>query len=280
MGPAPGRDPRRSTEAVPDLLVHPTPARDDGTILAITPESVGCRYAGLEVLVLDPGASAERPTGGRELCIVLIAGGLEVCSAYGRWPIPGRSDPWAGPPQGAYLPPGTVVSLHAGDEGAEVALCSAPAPLGGGKARRLWSEPWEMRTPGYGAHEFLVRPLLWENIQAESLLVCEVLTASGHWSGYPPDKHDTDDLPAEAPLEEIDYHRVSPSRGFGIQRIYTADHSLDETVAFGDRDCVVVPRGFHPIAAPPGYDLYHLKVLAGPRRRIATTRDPDHAWTL
>jgi 5-deoxy-glucuronate isomerase len=116
--------------------------------------------------------------------------------------------------------------------------------------------------------------------EAESLLVVEVLTPGGHWSSYPPHKHDRDDPPRETLLEETYYHRIAPARGFGLQRVYTDDRSLDESLAFGDRDCVLVPRGYHTVSAPPGYDLYYLNVMAGPTRTWIFANDPDHEWTL
>ena len=81
---------------------------------------------------------------------------------------------------------------------------------------------------------------------ADSLLVVEVVTPAGNWSSYPPHKHDRDTLPAESLLEETYYHRLNPPQGYGVQRVYTDDRSLDETMSFADRDVVLVPRGYHP----------------------------------
>jgi len=40
----------------------------------------------------------------------------------------------------------------------------------------------------------------------------------------------------------------------------------------------MVPRGYHPVAAAPGYELYYLNVMAGPRRTWKFHDDPDHVW--
>ena len=45
-----------------------------------------------------------------------------------------------------------------------------------------------------------------------------------------------------------------------------------------DRDCVLVHRGYHTVSAPPGYDVYYLNVMAGPKRQWAFVNDPDHEW--
>jgi 5-deoxy-glucuronate isomerase len=122
-----------------------------------------------------------------------------------------------------------------------------------------------------------IHHLLMEDHDAERLLVTEVVTPAGHWSSYPPHKHDTDDPPRETQLEETYYYRLrDPGRGFAIQRVYTADRSLDESVAARDGDLVLVPRGFHTVSAPPGYEVYYLNVMAGPRREWKVTFDPDH----
>jgi 5-deoxy-glucuronate isomerase len=107
-----------------------------------------------------------------------------------------------------------------------------------------------------------------------------VITPSGCWSSYPPHKHDQDNLPAESLLEETYYHRLSPPQGFGFQRVYTDDRSLDETMAFSDGDVVLVPRGYHPVGAPYGYELYYLNVMAGPKRIWKFHNDPAHEWML
>ena len=44
-------------------------------------------------------------------------------------------------------------------------------------------------------------------------------------------------------LEETYYHRLNPGQGFGIQRVYTEDGSLDETMAVQSHDVVLVPQG-------------------------------------
>ncbi len=243
----------------------------------VTPESAGWSYVGFEVLRLAPGHAHPRDTGQRECCAVVLSGRAHIESAHGDWrDLGGRPDPFSGRPDAAYLPPGTEFEL-AGD--GEVALCTAPAQ-GGGDPRVLRGEDVEVEVRGYGAQERTVTPILMGDEAADSLLVCEVLTPPGHWSSYPPHKHDRDAMPEESFLEETYYHRISPAQGFALQRVYTADGSLDETLVVRDRDVVLVPRGYHTVSAPPGYAVYYLNVMAGPVRAWAIANDPDHEWTL
>jgi 5-deoxy-glucuronate isomerase len=186
-------------------------------------------------------------------------------------------------PEAAYLPPRTSFTLTAatGGRGAEVALCFAPARTGA-TARLLPGSAITPETRGSGACERVVHPILMgaaEN-EAESLLVTEVLTPAGNWSSYPPHKHDRDALPEESYLEETYYHRIDPPQGFVVQRVYSDDRSLDETLAVRDGEVVLVPRGYHPVGAPAGYRSYYLNVMAGPHRTWVFHNDPDHEWLL
>lgn len=239
----------------------------------VTPESAGWSYVGFEVA----RAPLESSTGSRELCLVVLAGTCSVRSAHGAWDgLGGRPDPFSGLPDAAYLPPGTDYAIG-GD--AEVALCTAPAGSGA-PARVLPGDRVVPERRGHGAHERTIHPILMDGEPADSLLVCEVLTPPGHWSSYPPHKHDTEDPPTEARLEEIYFYRFAKPQGFAFQRVYTPDRSLDATLAPGDGDVVLVPAGYHPVGAAAGYDCYYLNVMAGPNRAWNFTLDPDHAWLM
>jgi 5-deoxy-glucuronate isomerase len=262
---------------VSSLLVRPS---GDGTLLSITPESAGWSHVGFEVLLLDERRTVERDTGGRECCVVLVAGTGHVRSEHGDWrDLGGRATPFAGAPDAAYLPPATPFTVEGAAGGVEVALCTAPAGVGA-EPRVLPGEESEVEVRGHGVQERRVTPILMGDRAADSLLVCEVLTPPGHWSSYPPHKHDRDALPEESLLEETYYHRIEPAQGFALQRVYTGDGTLDEALVVRDRDAVLVPRGYHTVSAPPGYADYYLNVMAGPARTWAIANDPDHEWTL
>ena len=110
---------------------------------------------------------------------------------------------------------------------------------------------------------------------AQRLMVGETFNPPGHWSSFPPHKHDGRD--GEPVLEEVYYFRIAPSQGFGQQMLYTSD---GESVAHvvRDGDAVLLPYGYHPVSSPPGYRLYYLWAMAGAERRMALYEDPDHRW--
>jgi 5-deoxy-glucuronate isomerase len=263
------------------LLVRPAPGPyPDGTLLRVTPESAGWRHVGFEVCRLQQGASLTRDTAGSELCVVLLSGRADLTFAGREWPdVGGREAVFDGPPYALHVPPGGVLTMAATTPVLEAALCWAPAATG---VDPVLITPGDVRVSsrGVGLTEREIRDILMEDRPAASLLVTEVITPAGHWSSWPPHKHDTDDQPRETYLEETYYHRLRRRDGFAVQRVYDREGTLDETLAVSDGEVVLVPRGFHPVSATPGYDLYYLNVMAGPVRRWLVTVDPAHHWQL
>lgn len=120
-----------------------------------------------------------------------------------------------------------------------------------------------------------------DNVKAKRLLVGETVNPPGNWSSAPPHKHDVKSA-FETPLEEVYFFKIMPTQGFGLQRIYSGPEDrepFDEVYAVENNDAVVIPRGYHPVVAGPGYQLYYLWMLAGEERRYgAWTDDPRHSW--
>ncbi|WP_411341587.1 5-deoxy-glucuronate isomerase [Sphingopyxis sp. J-6] len=257
------------------LLVRPHAPDDDGTLLDITPESAGWKYVGFRVVRLAAGARYNHVEDGREACLVVLTGTVSVDAGGERFEgIGGRATVFDGSATSVYVPAGHRYTIEAGSD-AEIAICTAPGS-GAGAVRLIRSEAVEVR--GKGTNTRHVRNILSDADEAESLLVVEVITPGGHWSSYPPHKHDRDAFPEETFLEETYYHRLSPPQGFAFQRVYTDERDIDETMAVEDGDVVMVPRGYHPVGAPHGYDLYYLNVMAGPRRNWVFRNDPAHDW--
>ena len=256
-----------------------TPDRLHRTV-HVTPESAGWTYVGFDHYRLAPGETAEAETGDREVCLVSIGGGGRA-EADGRdvGQFGGRASPFAGKPHGLYVPAGGTWRVKA-ETPLEFAVCSAPGEPGSRPARVIAPDDLTVITRGKGSNTRYVTNIITETDPADGLLVVEVITPAGHASSYPPHKHDRDAFPDETQLEEVYYHRLNPPQGFGFQRIYTDDRSLDVSMTIEDGDVTLVPRGYHPCAALHGYDLYYLNVMAGPRRAWRFHNDPAHEWML
>ncbi len=120
-----------------------------------------------------------------------------------------------------------------------------------------------------------------DNVPAAHLICGETVNNPGGWSSCPPHKHDCFEG-GEVPMEEVYYFQVDPPQGFGFQRIYTdpgAADPFDHAYPVEHGDTVIIPRGYHPVAACPGYTLNYQWVLAGEGRTYGAWRDdPRHAW--
>jgi 5-deoxy-glucuronate isomerase len=255
-------------------------AREGQTIARVTPATAGWRFVGFAAyrVAADEVVYVSEPD--RESCIVVLSGAVDIEAGGQRWSSLGSRDSVFedAAPYALYVPPGVKATVRATRD-AEVGVASAPAK--GTLPMRL-IEPAQMKrsTRGKNANTRYVCDILPQTEPAESLLVVEVRTPSGHSSSYPPHKHDADRLPTESALEETYYHRLNPQQGFALQRVYTDSRDLDETMAVEDHDVVMVPRGYHPVVVPYGYDSYYLNVMAGPTREWHFHNDPAHEWII
>lgn len=261
------------------LLRRPTGTR--GHVHHITPASAGWSYVGFDLHRLDPGETAQADTGDREAILVLVegrariaAGGRDFGEMGDRMDVFDRT-----PPHCLYVPDGSAWAATA-TTACTLAVCTAPG-RGGRPAQVIGPAGIALEERGRGTNTRFINNIAMEGRDvADSLLVTEVFTPAGHWSSYPPHRHDEDDWPEMTYLEETYYHRLNPAQGFGIQRVFTEDGTLDETMAVSDHDVVLVPRGHHPCGAPYGYEMYYLNVMAGPLRKWRFRNHPDHDWIL
>lgn len=263
-----------------DLLWRCGAADENGRVLRIRPSDANWTYVGFDLYRIAGGGVARGRTGPMEAMLVivegggrLIADGVDYGEVGGRESVFSRERPWS-----LYLPPHKGWHIESATGDLDLAVCLAPAE-GRFPARLVPPDEVGVEIRGRGTNQRIVHPIMMEDRPwAENLLVVEVITPDGNWSSYPPHKHDSDEFPQETRLEEVYYHRISPPGGFAYQRVYTDDRSLDRNLALGDRDVVLVPRGYHPCAAPYGHELYYLNVMAGPLRKWRFRNDPDFEW--
>jgi 5-deoxy-glucuronate isomerase len=260
------------------LLVKPK--KNSQEIVSVAAQSAGLRYVSFSAHQLAPGESLALSDDANELCAVILSGkvsaktqGLEWKEFGGRKSVFEDAAPYA-----VYVPPHTQLAITARTD---VELAVARSPAKGELPVRL-IEPAAMRRSerGKDGNTRYVCDILPEDQPAESLLVVEVRTPSGNSSSYPPHKHDVDNIPLESLLEETYYHRIDPPQGFVFQRVYSDSRDIDESMAVEDRNVVLVPRGYHPVVVPHGYQSYYFNVMAGPKRVWHFHNDPAHEWIL
>ena len=193
-----------------------------------------------------------------------------------------RANVFSGLPWAIYLPRNTEFTVVAESENLDFAFGWCPTDEDHpAQLVTPQDSPVEIRGGGNATRQ--INGILPPGFDCHRLVVVEVYTPAGSWSSYPPHKHDvhrTDEngQVIEADLEEIYFYKIDKPEGFAIQRVYNDDKSLDELNLAHNNDIVLVPEGYHPVAAAPGYNVYYLNFLAGSHQSLANVDDPDHAW--
>ena len=207
------------------------------------------------------GATVDLHEPDRETVVVTISGGgVDLAVDGTTLKLAGRSSVFEGMPWSAYVPAGRDARITGRPAaGREAVVAIAHAPLSGrdGVATDpivVGPDDVEIEIRGAGNATRQVNNIMMPAFPADRLLVCEVFTPNGNWSGWPPHKHDVDDFPREAVLEETYYYQMSRPEGWAIQRIYHKDGSRDVFLPVRHGDLVVVDQGYHPFASTQGYD--------------------------
>jgi 5-deoxy-glucuronate isomerase len=276
--------PAKLPSRLPPEMLHIRPGADG--VVATDPVRSGWRYLSFRAFGLAEGEVVLLDRADQEAAVVTISGGgLEV--AFDRGPalrLVGRPSVFEAMPWSAYIPAGTTARLIGRPlPGQRAVVAVAQAPLTGrpGVATEpilVGPDDVEIEIRGAGNATRQVNNIMMPGFPADRLLICEVFTPNGNWSGWPPHKHDVDDPPREAVLEETYYYQMSRPEGWAIQRVYHRDGSRDLLMPVRHGDLVIVDQGYHPFASTQGYDAYYLNALAGDRRTMANTDDPDLAW--
>jgi 5-deoxy-glucuronate isomerase len=236
---------------------------------AVTPERAGWRYLSFAVHTITEPMTVGLP--GHETAVVILGGGGASLAGF---ELPGRSSVWEGLPSAVYLPPGSVAAVEPLGEFVTIAVTSSPAS-GRPTATepvRIGPEEVKVEVRGAGNATRQINHIITPDFPADRLEVVEVYTPSGNWSSWPPHKHDTDDMPNEAVLEEVYSYAFRRPEAWGIQRLYRAD--ADALYAVRGGETVIVTDGYHPFVATHGDDAYYLNALAGDVRTMACSFDP------
>lgn len=263
------------------LLVYPNEAQTDYQY--VTTESASWDHLNFAARKMVHNEIWEHHTGNNEYAIILLGGNYRVESNKGSWKTThGRRDVFSGMPHVLYLPRHTTFKLIADSNTLDIAYgwCATDQDF-----EPLFKQPQDIAVEIRGGDNATrqINDLLGPGAPCHRLVVVEVYTPSGNWSSFPPHKHDERRIDGvgnllEAELEEIYFYKTNKPQGYAIQHVYTDDRSLDELVIARNNDLVLVPRGYHPVAAAHGYNIYYLNFLAGSDQSLANTPDPDHSW--
>lgn len=259
------------------LLIHLSPKQGYNKVFDVGEYNMAFTSFGL--IQLAYGTSYKGSTGDFEVALVLLGG---KCSVKGRdfqfAEVGKRRNVFDGKPHTVYLPRHTDYEITAlGD--VDIAYNASPATRD--TARPTVITPEECRTLSLGRDNFsrAATIMLDEKFDSEHFYIGEGMIPSGNWSGYPPHRHDFDNLPDEIDMEETYFYRFDPPQGFGIQKVYQPDGSIDETYTVKNNDTVAIAEGYHPLCGAPGYQMYYLWTMTGKvNRGLISYKDPLHSW--
>ncbi len=249
-----------------------------GRLVEITAVRAGWEKVAFGVQQVRAGGRWRAAPKGQEVCLVLLSGHCRVrWTGESIWRELGpRASVFDSYPHALYLPPDTAFEVEAIVR-SEIADCRAPSAAATFAPCVIGPEQCGFEIRGGGNATRQIVDILPPSFPADRLLICEVFTPGGNWSSYPPHKHDVDNPPVEAALEETYYFRLRDPEGYAFQRLYTADGRIDETYKVEDGDLLLIHEGYHPFVTAFGYDAYYLNVLAGSQRSMAATDDPRYA---
>ncbi len=251
-----------------------------GLQLRVESGSPAWRFIDFQAHQLPAGGHVEAETAGNETALVVLGGRCTVRAGSTTFASIGdRQDVWdRTPPYVVMLPARTRYRVEA--EASLHLVTAGAAAKRKGSPRLIRPQDVVAEERGEGQTYRYIQHVLPPSVEAARLILVEVYTPAGNWSSFPPHKHDTEDPPRESYLEELYYFQVKPATGFALQRVYTPDRTLDESIAVGNGDLVLIPRGYHTVSATPGHDCYYLNVMAGPTRAWNFTVDPDYVHLM
>ncbi len=259
------------------------PTGQTGVYQSVLKEEAGWEHLNFQARLMKRGETWKAATGDHEYGIILLSGNFSVVSDKGNWKTQnGRKDVFSGIAHTLYLPRQTSFELVAESDLLDIAYgwCETDKDYG-----PVFKTPDQVEIEIRGGDNATrqINDLMGPGFPCHRLVSVEVYTPSGNWSSFPAHKHDdrrVDDAGKllEARLEETYFYKIDKPEGFAIQQVYTRDRVLDEIAVARNNDVVLVPKGYHPVVAGHGYNVYYLNFLAGSDQSLANSTDPDHVW--
>ncbi|MDI6734705.1 MAG: 5-deoxy-glucuronate isomerase [bacterium] len=252
----------------------------NGYFPIIDKDNENLHYLQFGILSLNKGQSFREETKNTEMGMIVLHGKCTVKCPGQLWKSVGkRNNVFEDKAYGIYIPCNSQYEVIS-EEDVEIAICKSPSDLESFPIL-ITPEDIKRRTVGKDNWRRYLYDIIDIGINAKRLIIGETITPPCNWSTFPPQKHDINNLPYEIAMEELYFFKLNPKRGFGIMRVYSKDNTLNEIYAVEDNDTVIIPKGYHVVAATPGCSLYYLWVYAGEQRmKKKMSFDPDYKEVL
>lgn len=230
------------------------------------------------IIELDAGQSLDFYTEDKETAFIMLEGHCNVAVNGERWEnIGNRANVFENRrAESFYMPIEQNLTIEAIDH-IKIAVCGTPITEKT-EPQLLREDRVPVKLLGRVPFQRETSFLIDGTTNAKVLTIGEGYCTEGNWAGFPPHKHDENNMPAECVAEEIYYFLFDPKQGFAVQCMYTADGSMDEAYRVKNDDLVEFPYGYHTTVATPGYQTYFLWLMAGDYQGFNRSNDPEHDW--
>ncbi len=230
------------------------------------------------IIELDAGGSLDFETADKETAFIMLEGHCNVTFGDTKWEnIGNRSNVFENRrAESFYMPRDMKLTITAIDR-IKIAVCATPVSEKT-EPQVLREDRVVLKMLGEVPFQRETSFLIDGTTNAKVLTIGEGYCTEGNWAGFPPHKHDVDNMPTECIAEEIYYFLFDPKQGFAVQCLYTSDGRIDEAYRVKYDELVEFPEGYHTTVATPGYQTYFLWLMAGDYQGFNRSNDPDHDW--
>lgn len=205
---------------------------------------------------------------GLELLVIILSGSISV-SASGSKTDLNRKSVFEERAESIYITNTNTIEVLANDHcqfilaGTHCLISSS-----GSRFSKISKNQVLSRYVGSDTYARKVDTIIGSSFQAGNILAGETFNQPGKWSTFPLHKHDECIPGKQSKHEEVFFFQIKQKNGFGFQRIFTEDNSLDQTSLIQNNHLSLIPRGFHPVSAAPETDLYYFWMLFGSEREL------------
>jgi 5-deoxy-glucuronate isomerase len=245
---------KQQRQAALSQLVFRATNRQTGRTLAVTPDNSAMKHLRYGRVILN--AETPRITFSTEKC----ESGLICLSGAGRVSVAGETY-YLGRYDAIYLPPKADVEISS-DTSVDFVECAAEVqgsyPVQMVRYADVEQDPALKFATGGENNQRTINILLGKNVEAGRILAGVTQSQPGHWTSWPPHEH-------AAMLEELYVYYDMPAPSFGVQFVYTDTVEPELAVMVREGDAVLMPQGFHPNVAIPGYPINFVWLMAAHR---------------
>ena len=230
------------------------------------------------IIELDAGETLDFYTADKETAFIMLEGHCNVTVNGEKWEnIGNRATVFENRrAESFYMPIEQSLTIEAIDH-IKIAVCATPVSEKT-EPQLLREDHVTLKLLGRVPFQRETSFIIDGTTNAKVLTIGEAYCTEGNWAGFPPHKHDEDNMPTECIAEEIYYFLFEPEQGFAVQCLYTSDGTTDEAYRVKNDELVEFPFGYHTTVSTPGYKTYFLWLMAGDHQGFNRSSDPEHAW--